>query len=63
MCIRDSHVVAEQIDVADHAVAAHPLLGLPDQVDHDLGAGPILGEQVGQGVALGRGVLLSLIHI
>src|SRR4029077_17566670 len=56
-------VVLEQIDIPADALVGQPLLGVDQQVfEHPL-AGTVVGDQLGEVVALGGGVLGVAAHI
>ena len=50
-------VVLEQVDLAPDPLLAQPLLGAPDQTLEDPLTGLVVDDELGQVVALGRGVL------
>ena len=50
-------VVLEQVDLAGDALVVQPLLRVDEQALEDPLAGPVVGDQIGDGVTLGRGVL------
>ena len=56
-------VVLEQVDVAADALVGQPLLGVDQQVfEHPL-PGAVVGDQLGQVVTLGGGVLGVAAHV